>query len=294
MSSTLQRFIFDKIPMRGAFVDLTDVWATISTQREYPDGIKQFLGELTAANVLIASSIKFEGKVIIQINDNPKIGLMVSECTNNLKVRATAKFSKTTYEDGQVSYHDCVSKGILVISVDTDNSHNRYQSLVPLSSHDLATALEEYMLQSEQLNSLFLFAYTNNRVVGFMLQQLPDHASEFSNDIEKVCVLANTLTHEELLSLDLAQILSKIFYEDDIILFDKEKVKFSCTCSLERVTNMLRSLGQEEALSIIAERGSIEVACDFCNNHYNFTECDVKTMFSVLCLDIESVSSEIH
>jgi molecular chaperone Hsp33 len=150
------------------------------------------------------------------------------------------------------------------------------------------------MLQSEQLNSLFLFAYTKERVVGFMLQQLPDTKTKFSDDIKRICTAANTLTHDELLTADLSRILPKVFPEDDIILLNKEKVKFSCTCSLERVTNMLRSLGEEEILSIITEQGSIDVTCDFCNSHYTFTEDDVKAMFSAICFDIESISNEIH
>lgn len=294
MSSTIQRFLFDKIPMRGAMVDLTDAWKTIAQQKDYPDGLQHFLSELIAANVLIAANIKFTGKIIIQINDNKKVGLIVSECTNDLKIRATAKFSENTHKDTQITYKDCVSQGILVISVDTEDSKHRYQSLVPLSNIDLATAIEEYMLQSEQLKSLFLFAYANDRVVGFMLQQLPDHASKFIEDIERVCLLAETLTTAELLNLNLDVLLKKVFPEDDIMLFSKQNVVFSCNCSLEKVTGMLRSLGHEEALSIIAERGSIEVTCDFCNTCYNFTENDVKNMFSILCIDIESISNEIH
>lgn len=294
MTSTIQRFIFDKIPIRGALVDLTESWQTIAKQKDYPDGIQHFLSELIAANVLIAANIKFEGKIIIQINDNKKVGLIVSECTNDLKIRATAKFSENTHKDTQITYQDCVSHGILVISVDTEGSKHRYQSLVPLSNIDLATAIEEYMLQSEQLRSFFLFAYANDRIVGFMLQQLPDHASKFINEIERVSILANTLTASELLNLELETLLKKVFPEDDIMLFDKQNVVFSCTCSLDKVANMLRSLGQAEALSIIAERGSIDVTCDFCNTHYNFTSSDVTNMFSVLCIDIESISHEIH
>lgn len=294
MTSTIQRFIFDKIPMRGALVDLTECWQTISKQKDYPDGIQHFLGELIAANVLIAANLKFDGKIIIQINDNKKVGLLVSECTNDLKLRATAKFSEHTHTDTQITYKDCVSQGILVISIDTNDSKHRYQSLVPLSNVDLATAIEEYMLQSEQLKSLFLFAYVKDRVVGFMLQQLPDHVSRYADDIERIIVLADTLTTTELLNLNLETLLKKVFPEDDIMLFDRQSVVFSCTCNLDKVTDMLRSLGQEEALSIIAERGNIEVTCDFCNTHYSFTEDDVKSMFSVLCIDIESVSHEIH
>lgn len=292
--SFVRRFLFDQLPVRGAYVELTDVWLTISAQKEYPDGIRQFLGELIAANILMTSSMKLQGKVIAQINDNPKVDLVVSECTHDLKVRATAKFSVGTHKDAQVSYKDCASGGILVISVDSSTDKKRYQSVAVLANHDLATALDEYMIQSEQLKSLFVLVYTESKIVGLMLQQLPDHADKYVDEVARIFVLAGTLTRDELLRDEIDVLLQKIFAEDDIVIFDRQAVTFSCTCSHDKVSGMLLSLGKEEAQSIIAEMGKIEVTCDFCNMHYVFSEQDITDMFSILCVDIESISKEIH
>lgn len=294
MKSYIQRFIFDKLPLRGAFVVLDDVWQTIASQREYPEGVAQLLGELLAANVLLTVSLKLDGKIITQIQDNSKLDFAVSECTHDLNVRATAKFAKSVAADYQIQYEDCVEDGMLVISIDSQNDGQVYQSIVALAEIELSAVLNEYMLQSEQLRSFFVFAYTKERIVGFMLQQLPDHASEHVEELNSLFLMANTLTKAELITNSSPTMLYKLFNEHDIVLFDQEEVNFACTCSREKVTNMLRSLGKDEAESIIADEGTIKITCDFCNTLYSYDSADVAMIFESLCADMESISKSIH
>lgn len=291
-NSFVRRFMFENLPLRGAFVILEDAWQTIAKQAEYPDGVLQLLGELLAANVLMTTNLKLDGKIVAQIQDNPKLDLVVSECSNEFEVRATAKFGSSVHEDNQISYSDAIADGRLVISI--DSSGMSYQSIVALIGNDLATTLNEYMLQSEQLKTLFVLAYSKDKVVGFILQQLPDIEQQFVDEVERVFILASTLRAHELLCNDIANLLHKLFNEDDIVLFEPHSVNFQCRCGHVNVANMLRSLGKSEIESIIAELGKIEVTCDFCNSIYTFNAFDVHNMFSSLDIDIESVSHEVH
>lgn len=293
-NSFIQRFMFDKLPIRGAFIILEDAWQTIAKQKEYPDGIKQLLGELLAANVLMTTNLKIKGKVIAQIQDNPKLDLLVCECKHEFKVRATAKYSESAHHDNQVSYTDCLQSGRLVISIDSKMDGKIYQSIVALTGLALADTLDEYMLQSEQLKTKFVLAYSHNKVVGFMLQQLPDMEQQFASDLERIFTLADTLTQSELLKDDIPLLLHSLFNEDDIVLFEPHSVNFLCGCSRGTVANMLRSLGKFEVESIITEIGKIEVTCDYCNSIYTFDAFDVHNIFSSLDLDIESISNEVH
>ena len=293
-ADSARRFIFEHLPIRGAYVELSNVWQTIAAQKEYPDGVRQFLGELLVANILITSNIKREGKIITQISENPKVDLVVSECSNDFKVRATAKFAAGVHKDSQPSYSDCVSQGLLAISVDSASEGKVYQSLVLLSGHDLSEALNGYMLQSEQLRSLFIIAYINNKIVGFMLQQLPGEVNHQNDDINRVFMLANTLTQHELLHTEIDELLSKLFHEDDLVLFEAHKVEFSCTCSHDRVLGMLRNLGKEEVMNILHSAGNIEVTCDFCNTHYVFNAQDVDDIFAALRVEIDNISQAVH
>ena len=295
MNNFVQRFLFEKLPFRGAVVVLTDVWHTISKQKEYPVGVSEFLGEFLAANILMTASIKLKGKITVQIQDNPKLDLIVSECTNDLNVRATAKFTKSAITDEQIQYKDCLHGGNLVISIDAQQEGQLYQSIVALAKNDsLSELLNKYMLQSEQLPSVFIFAYTSHKVVGFMLQQMPDKTENLASDIERIFNLANNVDKNDLLDEQVPMILRKLFNEDDIILFAPEKVQFSCTCSREKVSNMLRGLGRNEADSIITEEKIIRINCDFCNTSYEYNEEDVEMIFNSLYTDMESISKEFH
>ncbi len=291
IKSFVQSFLFSKLPVRGAYVELTDVWQTISSQKEYPQGVRQVLGELLAANVLITSNLKFNGKIIVQIQDNPKLDIIVSECSNNLNVRATAKFAKNILKS---EYTDIIATGNLVISIDSNSDGKIYQSVISLSNYSISELLDKYMLQSEQLRSVCVIAYTGNKIVGFILQQLPEQIDLFTDELLKVFLLAQTLTCDELLNKDLAKILKNLFYEDDITVFNPREVKFSCTCSKNKVTDMLKGLGKKEAESIIEEIGEVKVTCEFCNMNYTYNVKDIENIFNSQSIDVGILSKEIH
>ena len=276
-NSFVQKFMFAKLPIRGAFVVLEDVWQKIQSQNIYPDSIAQVLGELVAANILMTTGIKFKGKIITQIQDSNLFNLIVSECQDNMSIRATAKLVKNM--DTAFSYHKCLSSGKLVVSVDSNSDGSIYQSVIALDGENLSETINMYMAQSEQLNSLFILAHTKDKVAGFMIQQLPEKNIELIHEVERIFFLANTLDNEELLNNDIVVLLNRLFNEDDLILFDKIVVNEFCTCSRQKVSKMLRSLGASELERVIEEEGAVKVKCEFCNTEYSFNSADVVHVF---------------
>ncbi len=289
MYDFIQRFAFKSLPIKGAFVNLTDVWQTIQKQKEYDSQIMKVIGELIVANVLLTSSIKFDGKVIVQLQDNPNVDLVVSECTNDMKIRATAK-------NWQVAeYANYLNIGRLVISIDSNKDGKMYQSIVAMAGNkSVSDALNNYMVQSEQLKTVFVLVATEKKLIGFMLQEMPDRGGSFLDDVKRVFMLAQTLRNQELLENDITSILYKLFHEDDILLFEPLAVEFSCTCGPDRVINMLHGLGYSEVSSIFLEQKEIRITCDFCNSVYIYQEDDVARIFNNLSLDMDSVSKEVH
>lgn len=290
MTNYIQKFIFDKLPVKGSMVVLNDAWKTIAGQKNYPEGIKQVLGELLAANVMLTSNLKLDGKVICQIQDSPHFDLIVTECSNLLKMRATARFN-----DLSPDYSDCLEKGRLVVSIDSQGDGQLYQSIIAFNGDTVAEILNNYMTQSEQLQTWFLIAYTEHKVSGFMLQQLPDIHGNFVNEIERLFMLANTLSKHELLHDDLTRIIEKLFHEDDVVIMDAHNIEFACTCSRTRVGEILRNLGKDELEQIIEEDGNIAVNCDYCNTEYHFTQVELEQFVLQLSLeDMEPVSGQIN
>jgi molecular chaperone Hsp33 len=164
------------------------------------------------------------------------------------------------------------------LTIEPDNGQP-YQGVVPLQSSNLAAALQTYFEQSEQLKTrLWLFA-NETHAVGLLLQELPSQNS-YKADWERIEILADTVTEQELLELDCEDLLYKLFNEEQVRLFDAELVEFQCACSRPRIERTLRALGEEELEDILQEQGTIEVGCEFCGEQYLFDRVDVETMLS--------------
>jgi len=160
----------------------------------------------------------------------------------------------------------------------------------------LSEVLEHYMLQSEQLDTRLVLAADNKVAAGILIQRLPlegegnlagsmvSQANEDeigrNEDYNRISILAASITREELLELDVDTVLRRLFWEEKVLRFEPQTPRFACTCSRERVTNMIRGLGQEEARSILAERGEIDVGCDFCGQQYRFDAVDAAQIFT--------------
>jgi molecular chaperone Hsp33 len=183
-----------------------------------------------------------------------------------------------------------------------------YQGVVPLfgDQHEklekISEVLEHYMLQSEQLDTRLVLAANGEVAAGLLIQRLPvkgqgnlegqldQQANEdeigLNEHYNRIAILASTLKPEELLSLDVDTILRRLFWEESITRFEPLKPTFACSCSRERVGNMLRGLGVAEVESILAERADVEVACEFCGNQYSFDPVDAAQLFTEQALQL--------
>lgn len=277
-NDTLQRFLFEHTPIRGEIVHLDATWQAILDKHDYPAQVRDLLGEMMAAAVLLAASLKLNGRLIIQLQGSGPITLMVVECSNAHELRGLAHWQELP-EQGDLQA--LAGDARLTITLEPKDDQNRYQSIVELKGATLAAALMNYLQQSEQLDTHLWLSANGQRVAGVMLQKLPNEAE--TEDIDawnRVIQLASTVTREELLSIDTLQLLHRLFHEEVVRVFEPAPVYFRCTCSRERVGNMLRSLGPAETKSILEERGKVSVACEFCNQKYEFDSVDVEELFA--------------
>ena len=290
----LHRFVFEHYPIRGHLVHLDAAWRALIEHREYPNAIRGVLGEAVAASLLLAATIKFDGVLSLQLRGDGVMHLMLAQCTSGLGVRGLARYQETGGERGaphdgpQTGINDLIGAGNLTVTLETDEGAQRYQGIVPISGARLADSLQVYFENSEQLPTrLWLYA-DGLGASGMLLQRLPGGSSGAAGaDVaavddawRRVQLIGDTLTCEELRTLTDAQILHRLFNEDDLRLFEPSPVYFRCRCSRERVAGMLQGLGEAETRSILAERGEVEVRCDFCNRAYVFDAVDVGRVFN--------------
>lgn len=315
--SEIHKFLFDGLPVRGVLVRLTDAWTEILRRRAgtasgaYPLPVQNMLGEMVAAATLMQSNIKFNGSLILQVLGDGPVKLAVVEVQPDFGLRATATVSGDIAAGASLSMLVNVgNEGKCAITLDPKTKfpgQQAYQGVVPLfgDKHEklerLSEVLEHYMLQSEQLDTTLVLAADDKVAAGLLIQRLPlqgsgnlagslvSQANEdeigINEHYNRIAILASTLKREELLTLDVETILRRLFWEETLTRFEplagETAPHFSCTCSRERVSNMILGLGPEEAQSIIAERGEIEVGCEFCGAQYHFDPIDVAQIFRV-------------
>ena len=284
LTDTLQRFMFENAPVRGEFVHLESSWRSVLDRHEYPDVLRNLMGELSAAAVLLAATLKLQGALILQIQGKGPIKLLVVECSGagELQLRATAKWSGDLV---QGSVAELIGKGVFVITLDPKDGKQVYQGIVELEGKSVAEMLENYMARSEQLETRLWLAADEHCAAGMLLQKLPEQPdqpgrpAQDADTWQRATLLANTLKPEELLRESAQTLVHRLYHEDDIRLFEAQPVIFHCSCSRHNVGQMLKMLGSDEVHAILEERGVIEVFCEFCNQRYEFDKIDAELMF---------------
>jgi molecular chaperone Hsp33 len=311
--SEIHKFLFEGLPVRGSLVRLGgDAWGEILRRRvshPHPRPVQNLLGEMSAAAVLMQSSIKFDGALILQVFGDGPVKLAVAEVQADLRLRSTATVQGLVPETDDIAELLNVSgKGRCAVKLDPKGRQpgvQPYQGVVPLTDADgkratsLSEALEHYMRQSEQLNTTLVLAADDKIAAGLLIQRLPtqglgnlegqghESAEELEEHYNRIATLAASLKREELLTLDAETILHRLFWEEKLLRFKAETVsgreaqpRFACTCSRERVAGMIRGLGLDEAKDIVAEQGAVQVDCEFCGAGYRFDEIDVTQLFT--------------
>lgn len=305
----LHKFLFDGVPVRGCIVRLTGAWTEVLHRREansatgaWPPRVAELLGEMAAAGVLMQSNIKFNGALVLQIFGDGPVKVAVAEVQHDLALRVTAKVVGDVPQDARLSSLVNVNNtGRCAITLDPKDrlpGQQPYQGVVPLHGdrreklENISEVLEHYMLQSEQLDTRLVLAADEKVAAGLLIQRLPPEgagnlAGQAKEDeigvnehFNRIATLAASLTRQELLELDVDTILRRLFWEESLMRFPPQTPRFECTCSRERVSAMIRGLGREEADSILAERGEIEVGCDFCGRQYRFDAIDAAQLFA--------------
>ena len=296
-TDTLQKFIFDNAAVRGEFVEISDTWREIQSRQAYPRAVKTVLGEMVAAAALLSANLKFNGAIVMQIHGDGPVRLLVVECDSDLRLRATAKLAEDAVVADDASLTDLLNatgKGRFVITLDPADKmpgQQAYQGIVPLDGDDMATVIENYMLRSEQLDTRLWLGANDSVSRGLLLQKLPRHSGKddqvkqasVEDDLEtwnRAVTLASTLKQEELLSTGIQTLMNRLFWEETIRVFDPAHPKFHCSCTRDKVGNMLKMLGQVEVDDALAELGHLGIDCDFCGKHYEFDKVDCAQLFA--------------
>ncbi len=312
----LLRFSFPADGVRGQIIRLERAWLEVASRhrshesREISPNLRQRLGELTAAGLLVSASLKFDGSLVLQIQSQGPVALFVVECENDARFRATVKIREGQRIMPDASLADLLGplrQARFAVTLlprsgteGTGQLSAPYQGIVPFEGDTVAELLENYMARSEQLPTRLWLAADEQHAFGLLLQRMPrtgGHAQPTdgtADDIDadgfdadgidadgwnRVVTLASTLTRAEMLELPVDTILHRLFHESPPRIYGFSAPRFVCNCSRHKVESMLRLLGRDEIDTIIREQGLVEVRCEFCGEEYQLGAADATALF---------------
>ncbi len=270
-----QRFLFDKHSIRGQYVSLDESWALIVAQSGLEGRALTLLGEALAAMVLLVDTLKIKGSVILQVRGCGPLGLLVVEANSENQIRGIARQVGEITDEMDLA--QIFGSEYFVITIKTDGAEP-HQGIAPLQGTNFADALEHYFATSDQLATRFWLACDKDNISGMLLQKLPGKAAD-EDAWNRVVMLADTLSAQELKLAELESLLYRLFHQEEIRLFDSNPLEFYCSCSRERTGAMLLTLGKTEVLEVLRQEGDVSVTCEFCNQEYCFDSIDVEQVF---------------
>ncbi|HWV51183.1 Hsp33 family molecular chaperone [Pseudorhodoplanes sp.] len=309
---TILPFEVSALDLRGRIVRLGPAVDEILSRHDYPLPVSKLLGEAIALAALFGSSLKFDGRFILQTQSDGPVRMLVVDYVTGGRMRACARFDRNRVAEaiaaGKVSAGEMLGRGHLAMTIDQGGDMNRYQGLVALDGEGLEAVAHEYFLRSEQIPTRVRLAVaeemragdsgaTHWRAGGIMLQFLPKSPDRMrvadldpgdvpeGVTIEEVSeddawvegkALVETVEDIELIDPDLSteQLVYRLFHERGVRVFDSANIEAKCSCSRDNVEAMLKSFSQDDRDHMV-EDGKIAVTCEFCNRTYDFAPDEV-------------------
>lgn len=274
----IHRFLFKDFGIRGEHIRITHAWQEMIKDRHYPTVLTQFLGELTAISVMLASGIKHKGKLTLQMMGEGPITLLVVEVTHDLKIKGVAK-TKGTLRD-EATLEALLGSGQILVTLENEDTHTLYQSHVPREGKSVAEAFETFMTQSDQLKTKLWLTADTQAAAGLLLQKMPETDKQDADAWSRITHLASTVKSEELLTLEASELLHRLFHEETVELFTPQEVAYACPHDKSKIDAMLLSLGREEVNAILEKEGEVVIHNELCNVHERYSKADIEALFA--------------
>lgn len=304
-------FQVEALDIRGRSVQLGPALDSIVTRHNYPDSVSHLLSEAIVLTVLLGTSLKFEGRFILQTQTDGPVNLIVTDFSSPGGIRAYARYDKerllAAEQNGETTSDALMGSGVLALTIDQGRHTQRYQGVVRLDGTNLEQAARNYFRQSEQIPSEVRLGVAKLvqsgkdgtseqwRAGGMISQFLPDAPErmrqtdlpsgndEFDKLIEEnhddawreVVALMDTIEPTELLdpTVGAERLLYRLFHERGVRVFDGTAIEDQCTCSRIKIAEIISSFSAEEIEDCI-ENGRINVNCEFCSTSYDFDPAD--------------------
>ncbi|MBA4804166.1 MAG: Hsp33 family molecular chaperone [Brevundimonas sp.] len=272
-------------PVRGRLVRLGETIDAILSAHAYPEPVAGLLGEACALAALVGSSLKFEGRLIVQAQGDGPVRYVVADYDTTGHLRGYCRFDPDEVEAVSQGFSrpgakTLLGQGVFVMTLDRGPDFERTQGITPIEGESLSLAAEHYFEQSEQVPTKVRLAVgtvssgygPSWRAGGALIQLIAGDAARGSTEEvwDRSRALFQTLADDELIDPTITPetLLFRLFHEDGVRLEDARPLKAQCRCSKDRIAAVLTSFGPEERAGMVEDDGKIRVTCEYCASVY--------------------------
>ncbi len=302
---TVLPFQLDVPDIRGRIARLDGVLDAVLSQHNYPPEIEALVAEAAILTALIGQTIKLRWKLSLQIRGDGPARLIATdyfgpqEDGRRARIRAYASYDAERLEQGADPF-DQIGKGYFAILIDQGEGTVPYQGITPIAGGSLAACAEAYFAQSEQLPTRFEIAFGRSqepgqaeswRAGGVMLQHMPKTsplkaepeageprlttAADLLSDDDaenwsRANILLDSVEELELVGPGVppADLLWRLFNQEEPRIHDPQNITFGCTCSEDRVRQSMSIYSARDIAHMTTEDGDVTADCQFCGAHY--------------------------
>lgn len=293
----IKPFILESSNFRGRTVRLGNVLDDILSAHDYPKPVAHLVAETTTLALLLSSMLKYDGIFTLQTQGDGPVGMLVADVTSDGKVRACASYNEDRLEHARIQLSAMKSiessqnhlaqylgKGHIAFTVDQSSDTERYQGIVELKGASLTDCVQHYFSQSEQIGTGIKMAVGQRneqwRAAGIMIQKMPEEettrfqtnqANLDEDDWQRTMVFLDSCTEKELLDPQLPpnELLTRLFHEEGVRVFEPKALIKECRCSVERVEIVLKMMSKDDR-EYMQKDGKMTLKCEFCSTEYSF------------------------
>lgn len=279
-------------PVRGRIVRLGQTIDTILSAHAYPEPVAALLGEACALAALVGSSLKFEGRLIVQAQGDGPVRYVVADYGTDGQMRGYCRFDEAEVAAASQGFarpgaRSLLGQGVFVMTLDRGPDFERTQGITPIEGESLSLAAEHYFQQSEQIPTRVRLAVGSVvtdegvgwRAGGALIQLIAgDEARGSTEEVwDRSRALFQTLADDELLDPTITPevLLFRLFHEDGVRLEDARTLVAQCRCSRERIAGVLTSFDPAERADMVEADGRIRVTCEYCATVYDLAPEEV-------------------
>ena len=303
---TVLPFQLDASNIRGRVARLDGVLDQVLAQHEYPPVVEALVSEMALLTALIGQTMKLRWKLSLQVRGSGPVRLIATDYYGPTddgepaRIRAYASYDADSIDHNAGGFSQ-VGTGYFAILIDQGQDTAPYQGITPIAGASLSSCAEAYFAQSEQIPTRFSLAFGHSqeadgsngwRAGGIMLQHLPSAGAHVTSEEatgeggllsaadlldgdanenwNRVNILLDTVDQLELVgpSIEPAQLLLRLFHEEQPRIYDIQPVTFGCTCSDDRVRQSLSIYSAKDIGHMTTDDNQVTADCQFCGAHY--------------------------